>query len=185
MGKKHRRRGKYFYFFLAGNIIALILMCGCAHFYEEFVTRPDFTEADDSLKKGNNNASLLKYEKIIVQYPLVGDRALFNMGLIYALPRNHLKSYQKSLDCFQKLIKDYPGSGYKQNSTMMISLINEVTGKDKRMIIQEKHLDSSKQKVNECEKKIEQMKKVDMNLIQKKKPFHYGNEVSYGQTFNR
>jgi hypothetical protein len=47
----------------------------------------------------------------------------------YAYPKNQQKDYQKSLECFQKLIKDYPGSEYRQDSEVMISLIKEVTRK--------------------------------------------------------
>ncbi|MEN6319525.1 MAG: tetratricopeptide repeat protein [Syntrophaceae bacterium] len=188
MGRKQRRGGKHLYFFLAGNIIALIFICGCTHFYEGFVVKPDFMEADDLVKAGNYNASLLKYEQIMVQYPSVGDRALFEMGLIYASSQNQQKDYQKSLDCFQKLIKDYPKSRYKQNSDVIISLINEVISSDKKLIaqqiqidtleqnkkviVQQKQIDSLEQKVEKLEKKIEQIKNVDMNLIHKKKPIH-------------
>jgi tetratricopeptide (TPR) repeat protein len=149
-----------------------MLACGCAHFYERFVTAPDFKEADDFVRKGNYNASLLKYEQIVVQYPLVGDRVLFEMGILYAFPGNHQKDYQKSLDCFQKLIQDYPESRYRKNSEGIISLIYEVISRDKRVMVQKKQIDNLEQKVEELEKKIEQMKNVDMNLIQKKKPFH-------------
>ena len=188
MGKKQRRRGKHLYFFLACIIITPMLTCGCAHFYERFVTEPDFKEVDNFVRKGNYNESLLKYEQIIVQHPLVGDRVLFEMGRIYALPRNQQKDYQKSLDYFQRLIQDYPESRYRQNSEVMISLINEVTSRDKRVIaqqiqidnlehnkrviVQQKQIDNLEQKVEGLEKKIEQIKNVDMNLIQKKKPIH-------------
>ena len=103
-------------------------------------------------KKGNYKASLGKYEQIIAQYPRVGDRALFEMGIIYAFARNQQKDYQKSLECFQKLIKDYPDSKYRQNSDVMISLINEVTSKDKRMISQQRQIDKLEQQVEECRK---------------------------------
>jgi tetratricopeptide (TPR) repeat protein len=193
MGRKQRRRRKHLYFFLAGNIIALILICGCTHFYEGFVVKPDFKEADDLVKTGNYNGSLLKYEQIMVQYPRVGYRALFEMGLIYASSQNQQKDYQKSLNCFQKLIKDYPKSRYKQSSEVIISLINDVIDKEKNAIMQQKKITqyghkvnecerkvnecenkliNCEHKVNECEKKIEQMKTIDMNLIHKKKPFH-------------
>ena len=154
-------------------------MCGCSHFYDGFLARPALKEANDFLSQGNYKASLSKYEQIIVQYPTVGDRVLFEMGVIYAFPRNQQKDYQKSLECFQKLIKDYPGSKYRQDSEVMISLIkevtrktsliNEVTSKDKRIITQQKHIETLERHVEELEKKIEQMKKVDMNLKEKKK----------------
>ena len=169
MGKKQSRRGEYLYFFFACVIIASILMCGCTHVYERFLARPSFEEANDFFKQGNYMTSLSKYEQIMRQYPQSGDRAVFEMGIIYAFPGNQHKDYQKSLEFFQKLIKDYPRSGYRQDSEVMISLINDVTIKDKRIFTQQKQIQTLEQQVKELEKKIEQMKEVDMNLKEKKK----------------
>lgn len=170
MGKKQSGRREHLYLFSACVIITSILICGCAHLYEGVVTSPDFKEANDFFRRGNYKASLLKYEQIVAKYPLVGDRALFDMGLIYAYTKNPQKDYQKSLECFQKVIKDYPESMYRQNSDVMVSLIDEVISKDKRIITQRKQIDKLEQQVEEFGKKIELMKEVDMTLKQKKKP---------------
>ena len=235
MGKKQSRRGKHLYFFIACIIITPIFMYGCS-------ARPAIKEANDFLSQGNYKASLSKYEQIIVRYPTAGDRVLFEMGVIYAFPRNQQKDYQKSLECFQKLIKDYPGSEYRQDSEVMISLINEVTkktspingvtskdnkiisqqlqietleqeviskgnkiisqqqqietleqevisegnkiitqkkqiealeqeviNKGNKIITQQKQIQTLEQQVKELEKKIEQIKEVDMNLKENKK----------------
>jgi tetratricopeptide (TPR) repeat protein len=119
MGKKQRR---HLYLFFACIIITPILMYGCS-------ARPAIKEANVFISQGNYKASLSKYEQIIARYPTAGDRVLFAMGFIYANPRNQQKDYQKSLECFQKLINDYPQSEYRQDSEVMISLINEVTRK--------------------------------------------------------
>ena len=219
MSKKQSRRRKHLYFIFACIIIIPILMCGCSHLYEGMLARPAFKEANDFSSQGNYKASLSKYEQIIAQYPTAGDRVLFEMGVIYAFPRNQQKDYQKSLECFQKLIKDYPESKYRQDSEVMVSLINEVTrktsiinevtrktpvindvtgkdkriitqqkqietlerqvekfekkndviSKDKRVIAQRKQIETLEQQVKELEKKIEKMKEVDMNLKEKKK----------------
>jgi TolA-binding protein len=97
----------------------------------------------------------------------------------YAYPKNQQKDYQKSLECFQKLIKDYPGSEYRQDSEVMISLIKEVTrkisltneviSKGNKITTQQKQIQTLEQQVKELEKKIEQIKEVDMNLKEKKK----------------
>jgi outer membrane protein assembly factor BamD (BamD/ComL family) len=123
---------------------------------------PDFKRANDFMEEGNYNASLGEYEKIIAHYPRVGDRVLFEMGIIYLSARNHQKDYRKSLECFQKLIKKYPDSKYKQKSDAMISLLTEITSSDKRMM-------SQKRQIDELVQQIERMKEVDMNLKQKKK----------------
>ncbi len=162
MGKKQSGRRKHLYFFFACIIVISILMCGCAHLYQGALTKPDFKEANDLMKRGNYKASLSKYEQIIARYPEEGDRVLYEMGVIYAFPRNQHKDYQKSLECFQKIIKDYPESKYRQGSNVMIFLINEITR-------QRRQIDKLERQVEEFEKKIEQMKEVDMNLKEKKK----------------
>jgi tetratricopeptide (TPR) repeat protein len=105
---------------------------------------------------------------IVVNHPLAGDKALFEMGVVYVYARNPQKDYQKSLECFQKLIKDYPESKYRQNSDVMVSLIDEVISKDKRIITQRRQSDKLEQQIEELGKKIELMKEVDMTLKQKK-----------------
>jgi tetratricopeptide (TPR) repeat protein len=160
-------------------------LSGCAHFYEELITRGDFQQAGDFTRQGNYKASIGKYEQIINHYPLVGDRVLFQMGITYALPRNQQKDYQKSLECFRRLVKNYPESGYRQDSDVLISLIDEISSRDKRVVAEHRQVNKLEQQVKESEKKaeelekkveefekmMEQIKEVDMNLKQKKKTF--------------
>ena len=155
MGKKQIGRGKHLHFFPACLTISLIFICGCADLHDRLMASPDFKRANDFMEEGNYNASLGEYEKIIEHYPRVGDRVLFEMGIIYLSARNHQKDYRKSLECFQKLIKNYPDSKYKQNSDTMISLLTR--------------MNSQKRQIDELVQQIEQMKEVDMNLKQKKK----------------
>jgi tetratricopeptide (TPR) repeat protein len=114
-------------------MLAALLLGGCGHFQ----ARSTFTEADNLFAQGDYPAALHKYEQIIGQYPVTGDRALFEMGIIYSYPKNERKDYQKSLECFQKLIKDYPESQYRQDSEMMMFYINNVTIKDKMIAAQQ------------------------------------------------
>lgn len=145
MGKKQSRIGEHLYFFFVCIIITPILICGCSHFNKGFQARSTFKEANDFFSQGNYKASLSKYEQIIEKYPTAGDRALFEMGIIYAYPRNEQKDYQKSLECFQKLIKDYPGSGYRKDSEMMIFHINNVAIKDRTIATQQTQIETLRQ----------------------------------------
>jgi L,D-peptidoglycan transpeptidase YkuD (ErfK/YbiS/YcfS/YnhG family) len=142
MGKKQSRIGEHLYFFFACIILTPILICGCSHFNR---AKSTFKEANDLFSQGNYKASLSKYAQIIEEYPTAEDRVLFEMGIIYAYPRNEQKDYQKSLDCFQKLIKDYPGSGYRKDSEMMIFHINNVTMKDKTIATQQTQIETLRQ----------------------------------------
>jgi len=161
MGEKQDRISEHLYFFFACIMIMPVFICGCSHFYEGFLAGPDFKEANNYFSQASYNASLSTYEQIIVKYPKVGDRVLFEMGIIYAYPQNLQKDYQKSLECFQKIIKDYPESEYRQDSEVMISLLNGVTNKDEMIVTQEKQIKVFEQEVKgKSNTIIEQQKKI-------------------------
>jgi len=142
MGEKQSRIGEHLFFFFVCSIITPILLCGCSHLNEGSQARSTFKEANDLFSQGSYKASLSKYEQIIEKYPTAGDRVLFEMGIIHAYPRNEQKDYQKSLECFQKLIKDYPGSEYRKDSEMMIFDINNVTIKDITIATQQTQIET-------------------------------------------
>jgi len=118
-------------------MVAPVLLSGCSHFNDRRQAKTTFAEANDLFHQGSYTASLDKYSEIIDRYPATADRALFEMGFIYAHPKNEQKDYRKSLECFQKLIKDYPESVYRQNSEMMIFNIRNVALKDQTIAAQQ------------------------------------------------
>ena len=154
MGKKQRRKGRRLFFFFACIIITPILICGCSHFYEGYLAKSTFKEANDFFSRGSYESSLSKYEQILEKYPTAGDRVLFEMGIVYAHPRNERKDYEKSLKCFQRIVEDYPESVYRQDSEMMIFHINNVTVKDERLKAQQAHIDSLQGEVKSRTKEI-------------------------------
>jgi tetratricopeptide (TPR) repeat protein len=145
MGKKQSRIGEHLYFFFACIILTPILICGCSHFDKGSQAQITFKEANDFFSQGDYKASLSKYEQILEKYPKAGDRVLFEMGIIYAYPRNEEKDYQKSLECFQKLIKDYPESGYKKDSEIMIFQIHNVMIKDQTIAARQAQIETLRQ----------------------------------------
>ncbi len=131
--------------FLACVLITSILICGCS---QRFLARSDFKEAQDYFSQGSYEASLSKYRQIRERYPEVeGDRVLFQLGMIHSHFRNVQKNYRKSLECFQTLVKDYPGSRYRQESDLMIALINKEIAKDRRLAAQQKHIETLEREV--------------------------------------
>jgi tetratricopeptide (TPR) repeat protein len=154
IGKKQSSIGMHLNFFFVCIIITPILICGCSHLNEGFQAMSTFEEANELFNRGNYKDSLSKYEQIIEKYPTAGDRVLFEMGIIYSYPGNEQKDYQKSLECFQKLIKDYPGSEYRRDSEMMIFQIHNVTIKDKTIATQQTQIDTLQQEVKSKENEI-------------------------------
>ena len=166
-------------------LMAPMLLSGCSHFNDVRQAKTTFAEANDLFYQGSYTASLDKYSKIIEKYPAKADRALFEMGIIYAHPKNEQKDYQKSLECFQKLIKDYPESEYRQNSEMVIFNIRNVVLKDKTIAAQQVQIETLQhmvqgreneivmlqKKIEAFEKKIEAFEKIIEAL--EKKVFDY------------
>ena len=112
-------------------ILIGVFVAGCGHWNGAFQARSAFEEANVLLSQGNYSAALDRYARIAGEHPLTRDRVLFEMGILHAHPRNELKDYQKALDCFQTLIRDYPESAYRQNSETMIFTINNGALKDR------------------------------------------------------
>ncbi|MBW6504504.1 L,D-transpeptidase family protein [bacterium] len=136
-----------------------MLISGCGHFNEGRQVKTTFAAANDLFHRGSHTASLDKYSEIIEKYPAKADRALFEMGIVHAHPKNRQKDYQKSLECFQKLIKDYPGSEYRQNSEMMIFNIRNVGLKDTTIAAQQAQIETLQHKVQGKEKEIVTLQK--------------------------
>jgi len=139
--------------------MAPMLLSGCSHFNDGRQAKTIFAEANDMFYQGSYTASLDKYSLIIEKYPAKADRALFEMGIIYAHPKNEQKDHQKSLECFQKLIKDYPESEYRQNSEMMIFNIRNVVLKDKTIAAQQVQIETLRHKVQGKENEIVTLQK--------------------------
>jgi len=151
-GKRRRGTGEYLRLLFVCIMITPILICGCS--YEAHQARLISREANVFFNQGNYEASLSKYEQLIEEHPTVADRVLFEMGIIYAYPRNEQKDYQKSLEYFQKLVKDYPDSEYRRDSQMMILQIHNVIIKDKLIAAQQTQIETSRRKVRGKENEI-------------------------------
>jgi lipoprotein-anchoring transpeptidase ErfK/SrfK len=147
MGKKQSWICEHLYFFFVCSIITPILISGCSHANARYRFKSTYKEASDLPSQGSYNTSLSKNEQTIEKNPAARDRLLFEMGIIYANPGNEQKDYLKSLECFQKLIKDYPGSGYRKDSEMMILNINDVITKDKTVAAQQTQIETLQQEV--------------------------------------
>jgi len=149
--KLPRGIGKYLRLFFVCIMITSILVCGCSGGHQ---ARSLSKEANDFFNQGKYETSLSKYKQIIEKHPAVADRVLFEMGIIYAHPRNEKKDYQKSLKCFQKIVKDYPDSEFRRDSQMMIFQIHNVINKDKIIAAQQTQVDTSRQEIKSKENEI-------------------------------
>ena len=153
-GKQPRGFGEYLRLFCACIMITPILICGCSHTDEGHRAKSLSQEANDFFNQGKYEASLSKYEQIIEKHPAVADRVLFEIGIIYSHPGNEQKDYKKSLECFEKVVRDYPDSEFRRDSQMMIFQINNVIIKDNIIATQQRQVETSRQATKSKENEI-------------------------------
>lgn len=142
-------------------ILIPILLAGCSHFDD------GLHEADGLFRKGSYQASLDEYGRILEKYPAMGDRVLFEMGIVYAYPKNAQKDFRKSLDCFQKLVKDYPRSEYRQNSEMMIFNLTNGAVKDTTIAAQQAQVEALRKELDGRQKELAELRKKVVGLERK------------------
>jgi len=148
-------------------MLSAFLICACSHSGEGSATGSIFMAANDFFAQGNIEASLGKYEKLIQEDPGNADRALFEMGIIYAHPENPRKSYPKALDCFRKIVSDYPHSPYRRDSQMMMLQIRNVTIKDHLIAEQQAQMDDYRRTIKAQENDLVALRKKIGTLEQK------------------
>jgi tetratricopeptide (TPR) repeat protein len=143
----------YFYNFFIITIM-LFLICGCSH--EKALLKTELQSANNSFIQGDYDSSLNKYLQIVNNHPASDvDRVLFEIGIIYSHPGNKQKDYEKALECFQKLIKEYPESSFRHDSEMMVFYINNVIVKDKTIAALQTQIEALRHEVKDKEKETD------------------------------
>ena len=146
---------------LSAVLTFILLLCGCSHFNEGSRTTATFNDANALFSRGDYRASLEKYQQIFATNPAAGDRALFEMGIIHAYPGNEQKDYRNALECFENLIKNYPGSDYRKDSELMVFNIRNVINKDRTIAAHQAQIDALRQEVrNRADETVSLQKRI-------------------------
>lgn len=173
MGRKRIRQGKHLHLFIACVILAGI--CGCSGM-QEVLARPDYWQADHHQAGGDYRAALKQYGEIAELYPQAADEAFFEMGCLYAHPKNPQRDYQKSIEAFLRVVNDYPRSRYREAAEAFLHVVgdaasqNSQTASQKKLVeTLEKQVGTLERQVEGLQKQIEQMKEIDRNLEEKRR----------------
>ena len=104
--------------------------------------RDHFQRAKFFFDQGNFEAALEENQKVLSASGKNNpkDRALFQIGLIYASSRNPKRDLDKSLSFFLRLVKEYPQSPFTDEAKTWIDLLQE-NHKLNRMIEKSKEVD--------------------------------------------
>ena len=175
MGREQARKGKHLFLYLACFIIILVL--GCAHFQKKTQDERRLKKAMYLMINEDYEASLRENRELLRLFPkTLGDKALFQMGLIYAYPKNPNVNYQKSLKCFKRIIKDFPQSDVRDRAKVWVLFLQEIIDKDRKIDLLKRELEERKKRINNLQNQIEnlkiqieRLKKIDLRIEEKKR----------------
>jgi tetratricopeptide (TPR) repeat protein len=152
---------------LSWCILTAFLIAACSQCGKGSQGGSSLLEANHLFSQGDYAASLGQYEKLIEKKPKNADRVLFEMGIVYAHPGNSRKSYQKALECFRKIVADYPGSEYRRDSQMLILQIQNVVIKDRLIAEQQAQIGDYRRRIKARKDQISALKRKNKTLEQK------------------
>lgn len=172
MGRESTRTRKFVRVCLAGFMI--LSLSGCLFFREKETVRIKTEEyhqtnepkerrveyllvAKSLLDQNDFEGALKEYQKILTNSVKnsLQDEALFQMGMIYSHYGNPKKDYVKSLSLLRRLVKDYPHSPRAEQARLWIGILQEY--------------ERLTQTVQKLQQTLEETKKVDIEIEEKKK----------------
>jgi tetratricopeptide (TPR) repeat protein len=96
---------------------------------------------------GDFDNAVKQSQETLSQFPKTppGDKALFDMGLVYAHPGNPKKDYRKSMEYFKRVLKEFPRSQFTEEARVWIGVLEDIEKATKVDIeIEEKKKELSK-----------------------------------------
>ena len=121
MGREYSRAGQYIYLCIASLIFFTFL--GCATLTEMDKRRSaqgKLERSQELLAQGDFGGALRANQEVLSMFGKTtpGDKALFNMGLIYAHYENPDRNYAQSKLFFDTLVREYPQSALVEQAKM-------------------------------------------------------------------
>lgn len=177
MGRERTGKRSHLFLYLAGLIVLLFVMSGCVGFIKQWHGKQQLDRAKSLLSGRDYQSSLRENEEVLRLFPQVlGDQALFQMGLIYAHPDNPARNYQKSVQCLQMIIEDFPSSSLRCQAEILVLFLRAIAKKDdklqeltkKKRLLDDK-LNKKKQEIENLRNQINKFKEIDLGIEEKKR----------------
>lgn len=131
MGRERNRAGQFLLLCAAGLITTVFTGCASIRTIREERAGRIHLQHERLLTRQGDFAGAARDNQAILDKGPEGhlaDAALYSMGLIHAAPANPGKDYRKSLDCFRRLVRDFPRSPYAADAAIWTGVLeNEVS----------------------------------------------------------
>ncbi len=131
-----------------------------------------YSEGERRFEAGEYDAACRHYETFLREEPFAPsrDRALFRLGLSYALSYAHSQSRRRSADQFRELVRLHPQSPYRAPAEMILRLQEEIAGLQGESERMRKDAKAAEEKIKNLNEELERLKQIDMTRKPTKPP---------------
>jgi outer membrane protein assembly factor BamD (BamD/ComL family) len=183
MGRKQWKNRKHLLFYSASLLIILV-MTPCCVITDKLakdkihIQAGPMEPARDRMNNGDYEGARKAYSEVIKGYPKKspGDRALFEMGILFAYPDNPKRNNAKASEYFKRIIRDFPESPLIRESLAWMNAldrINENDGKIRALLEENRsykeQIKTLENKNRELEDQIRALKEIDIGIEEKKR----------------
>ena len=176
MGAKRPRRGQPFFLHFTCWLILAFTAIACLHVSGSRQGELHLASARDLLAGGDYQGALMENYRVLANdAPDLTDRALFQIGLIYAHPKNPDRNYPAALESFQRIVHQFPESPLSQDAEIWSRVIGLIIDQQKQAhllwennAILEKQVQTQKQKISRLIDQLEKLKNIDIKIEEKK-----------------
>jgi tetratricopeptide (TPR) repeat protein len=198
MGRKQWKNRERLLFYGASLLVILVITQGCAisekltgAITEKLAKDKIHIEATpmelarNRMQNGDYEGALKAYMEILKANPekFPGDRALFEMGILFAYPDNPKRSNSKASGYFKRLIKEFPESYLIRESLAWVDALNKIGEyeariktlaeknrvlKEKVAVLEKKDMECEGQ-IGSYEEQIRALKEIDIGIEEKKR----------------
>jgi hypothetical protein len=131
---------------------------GCVHLLDQWQGEQDLRDAKLLMSTGQYSESERKTLRVLEAFPkTLGDEALFQMGLIYSLPKSPTVDYEKSKVFFERVVSQYPDSSRRQEAEAWVFAINRMLENEKESVELQKKVRLMEQASDSREKMVKNL----------------------------
>ena len=178
MGGKQWKDRKHILFYGSCLLIIMVWSSGCVNTAKKIIadtaktfqnqpqvqSEDSLDQAEDMMNKGNYDDALKVYADVSRRYPRdsPGDRALFDMGILWAYPDNPKRNYEKAVKSFRRLLYYYPRSPLRDDARAWTEALDRIIDSEDKIKSLEEQIISYKQQINA-------LKEIDIGIEEKKR----------------
>jgi outer membrane protein assembly factor BamD (BamD/ComL family) len=119
--------------------------------------RESLLRAQKSFARKDYSASISEYRRVLLLSPgrAPADAAYFHLGLIHADPNNPDKDLRRAVECFNRVIVEYPQSPLVDQARIWVAVLDDSDKARQELEVSKQMIEKSQQEIERSRQMIE------------------------------